>query len=275
LFRPALRAFCRAYFGLELIGVEQIPASGPLIITPNHQTFADPPLVTIPVLRPVYYMAWSRLFEVPVFGRVIRLLRAFPVQLESADPRATREAVRLLQSGQIVMIFPEGGRSLDGGVQRFKPGAFRLAVSLGTPVLPVTIDGGHALWPPGHALARRAPARRAGARRDQQRAPDSRDAVALDTQAPAAPSILGVSRRGCTVTNRVRVNLANSLELQELPGIGPEQARAIVRFRSEHGPIQDERQFALIVSARSLDAALRERLDFDPAGDTSPEAPGA
>jgi hypothetical protein len=77
------------------------------------------------------------------------------------------------------------------------------------------------------------------------------------------------------VTNRVRVNLANSLELQELPGIGPEQARAIVRFRSEHGPIQDERQFALIVSARSLDAALRERLDFDPAGDTSPEAPGA
>lgn len=154
LFRPALRAFCRAYFGLELIGVEQIPASGPLIITPNHQTFADPPLVTIPVLRPVYYMAWSRLFEVPVFGRVIRLLRAFPVQLESADPRATREAVRLLQSGQIVMIFPEGGRSLDGGVQRFKPGAFRLAVSLGTPVLPVTIDGGHALWPPGHALPR-------------------------------------------------------------------------------------------------------------------------
>ena len=154
LLRLALRAVCRAYFGLELIGVEQIPASGPLIITPNHQTFADPPLVTIPVLRPVHYMAWSRLFAVPVFGRFIRLLRAFPVQVESADPRAARAAVRLLRSGQAVMIFPEGERSPDGGVRRFKPGAFRLAVSLGAPVLPVTIDGGHASWPPGRVFPR-------------------------------------------------------------------------------------------------------------------------
>ena len=52
------------------------------------------------------------------------------------------------------MIFPEGERSPDGGVQRFKPGAFRLAVSLGTPVLPVTIDGGHAAWPPGRVFPR-------------------------------------------------------------------------------------------------------------------------
>jgi 1-acyl-sn-glycerol-3-phosphate acyltransferase len=118
-----MRALCRVYFGLELVGVEHIPGSGPLIITPNHQTYADPPLVSIPVRRPVYYMAWSRLFEVPVFGRLIRLLRAFPVQIESADPRAAREAVRLLQSGQVVMIFPEGERTLDGGVRRFKPGA--------------------------------------------------------------------------------------------------------------------------------------------------------
>jgi 1-acyl-sn-glycerol-3-phosphate acyltransferase len=154
LFRLALRVLGRAYFGLELIGVEQIPASGPLIITPNHQTFADPPLVTIPVFRPVHYMAWSRLFDVPVFGRFIRLLRAFPVQIASADPRAARAAVRLLQAGQAVMIFPEGERSPDGGVQRFKPGAFRLAVSLGTPVLPVTIDGGHAAWPPGRVFPR-------------------------------------------------------------------------------------------------------------------------
>src|SRR5712691_3908142 len=149
-----MRALCRVYFGLELVGVEHIPGSGPLIITPNHQTYADPPLVSIPVRRRVHYMAWSRLFEVPVFGRFIRVLRAFPVQIASADPRAAREAVRLLRSGQIVMIFPEGGRSPDGSMQRFKPGAFRLAVSLAAPVLPVTIAGGHASWPPGRLLPR-------------------------------------------------------------------------------------------------------------------------
>ncbi len=154
VFRPAIRALCRVYFGLELRGTEHIPATGPVLITPNHQTYADPPLVSIPVRRPVHYMTWSRLFDIPLFGRLIRRLRAFPVDIESTDPRATREAVRLLQAGAAVMIFPEGERSRDGRVGRFKPGAFRLAVSLGVPVLPVTITGAHACWPPGRMLPR-------------------------------------------------------------------------------------------------------------------------
>src|SRR5262245_11813010 len=99
-------------------------------------------------------MAWSRLFEIPVFNRFIRLLRAFPVDIDARDARATREAVRLLQSGAAVMIFPEGERTPDGRVQRFKTGAFRLAVSVAAPVLPVTIVGGDRSWPPGRALPR-------------------------------------------------------------------------------------------------------------------------
>lgn len=155
LFRPGLHRLCRAWFGLVLVGTEHIPAEGPLIITPNHQTYADPPLVSIPVRRPVYYMAWNRLFKIPLLGWSIRRLRAFPVQLESRDPRATREAVRLLRAGEALMIFPEGGRSPGGQVGRFKPGAFRLAVALGVPILPVTVDGGHASWPPGLIFPRR------------------------------------------------------------------------------------------------------------------------
>lgn len=144
----------RLYLGLRLEGTEHIPPMGAVVIVPNHQTYADPVLVTIPVRRPIYYMAWSQLFDVPGLSWMIRRLRAFPVQLESRDPRATREAVRLLRAGEAVMIFPEGARSLDGRVGRFKPGAFRLAVSLGAPVLPVTIAGGHASWPPGRPLPR-------------------------------------------------------------------------------------------------------------------------
>ena len=147
-----MRGVARLYFGLRLEGTEHIPAEGAVLIVPNHQTYADPPLVTIPVRRPIHYMAWSRLFEIPGLSWLIRRLRAFPVQLESSDPRATREAVRLLQAGEAVMIFPEGQRSQDGGVGRFKLGAFRLAVSLGVPVLPVTIAGGHESWPRGRVL---------------------------------------------------------------------------------------------------------------------------
>jgi 1-acyl-sn-glycerol-3-phosphate acyltransferase len=154
VFRPAVHAVCRAYFGLQLRGVEHIPPAGPLVVTPNHQTYADPPLVTIPIRRRVYYMAWRQLFEVPGLSRLIRLLRAFPVDLEGRDPGAVREARRLLEAGAVVMIFPEGGRTMDGALGRFLPGAFRLAATVGAPVLPVTITGGHESWPPGRALPR-------------------------------------------------------------------------------------------------------------------------
>ena len=139
LARPGFHRLCRAYFGLELSGIENIPASGPLIVTPNHQTFADPALVTIPVRRRVYYMAWNRLFEIPVFSWLIRRLRAFPVRIDSADPSSMREAVRLLTAGHVLMIFPEGERTLTGKVERFKLGAFRLAATLRVPVLPGSI----------------------------------------------------------------------------------------------------------------------------------------
>jgi 1-acyl-sn-glycerol-3-phosphate acyltransferase len=149
-----MRLATRLYFRLQLEGVHHIPLDGPLLITPNHVTYADPPLVGIPVRRPVHYMAWDALFRIRGLSWLIRRLRAFPVDIESADPRAAREAVRLLQAGAAVMIFPEGGRSPDGRLQRFKPGAFRLACSLQVPVLPVTIVGGHESWPPGRVLPR-------------------------------------------------------------------------------------------------------------------------
>lgn len=154
LFRPGFHALCRAYFGVRFAGVEHIPRVGAVVITPNHQTYADPPLVSIPVRRPVHYMAWDRLFEIPVLAATIRRLRAFPVRLEAADPRAAREAARLLIAGAAVMIFPEGGRTIDGSVQPFKPGAFRLAAALKAPVLPVSISGADVCWPRDRILPR-------------------------------------------------------------------------------------------------------------------------
>lgn len=155
VFRPSFGALCRWYFRLEFRGVEHIPADGAVLIVPNHQSFADPPLVTIPVRRPIYYMAWARLFRVPAFGRLIRMLRAFPVDIDRNDGQAVREAVRLLRAGEALMIFPEGGRSPDGTLQPFKIGAFRLAVTHKTPVLPVTIAGAWEAWRFGYTLPRR------------------------------------------------------------------------------------------------------------------------
>lgn len=154
LVRPLVWFLGRAYFGVRFEGVRHIPSAGPLIIAPNHVTYADPPLISLPVARPIFFMAWNRLFNVPLFGRLIRFLRAFPVETESADSSATRGAVRLLKAGQAIMIFPEGSRTPDGRLQRFKPGAFRLACSLKAPVLPVTVIGGHESWPPSRVFPR-------------------------------------------------------------------------------------------------------------------------
>jgi DNA uptake protein ComE-like DNA-binding protein len=73
---------------------------------------------------------------------------------------------------------------------------------------------------------------------------------------------------------KVRVNLANPLELLELPGMSPEQVETLVRFRTEHGPIHDAAQLAGILG-HALPEALSEQVDFSPSEDTAPEAPGA
>jgi DNA uptake protein ComE-like DNA-binding protein len=75
--------------------------------------------------------------------------------------------------------------------------------------------------------------------------------------------------------SRVRVNLANAQELLELPGLGPTEVEAIVRFRAEHGPIRDADQLARILSGHPIHEMLKERVDFSPSDTTAPEAPGA
>lgn len=73
----------------------------------------------------------------------------------------------------------------------------------------------------------------------------------------------------------VRVNLANPAELLELPGVGPEQAQAILNFRTQHGPIKDAAQLETILKPWPVAENLWERVDFAPAAPTAPEAPGA
>ena len=76
------------------------------------------------------------------------------------------------------------------------------------------------------------------------------------------------------MATKVRVNLANSLELQQLPGIGPQQVDAIVKFRAEHGPIKDAAQLATIIGAGTAEQ-VAAHADFAPSDTTAPEAPGA
>jgi 1-acyl-sn-glycerol-3-phosphate acyltransferase len=125
-----------------------------VVITPNHASFMDPILVTIPIRRPLHYMALEPFFRIRGLGALMRWARAFPIQEGEVDTPAIRRALRLLREGEPLVIFPEGGRSPDGRLQAFRPGAFRLALASGAPVVPVTIAGAFEAWPAQRRLPR-------------------------------------------------------------------------------------------------------------------------
>ena len=152
---PFVRFFCRLLFKIEFHGVENIPSDGACIITPNHVTYADPIWITIPVRRRIYYMAWDQPFRIPVLGQLMRMFGAFPVNLDvAADASAQREAIELLHKGRGLVMFPEGGRTRTGKLMAFKMGAFRLALTHGVPIVPVSIKGAGKIWPVGRTFPR-------------------------------------------------------------------------------------------------------------------------
>jgi 1-acyl-sn-glycerol-3-phosphate acyltransferase len=146
--RTALRLIFRLLFRLRLSGAENIPREGGVIIAANHQTYVDPFWVGAAVARPLRFLAWDAVFGWPVAGTLMRWLGAWPLQVERGDTRAIRRSVQWLRAGGALVIFPEGGRGLaDGKLQPLKLGVARLAMETGVPVVPVTIRGGHRVWP--------------------------------------------------------------------------------------------------------------------------------
>ena len=155
--RPTVRLVSRAFWRMALRGVEHIPRTGGLIVAANHQTYFDPFWITIPIKRPLRYLAWNKAFKWPLAGKMIELLGAWPISIEKGSPTAYRRSLQWLGEGKALMIFPEGGRATaSGAMSRFKTGAARLALEADVPVLPVTIRGGNAAWPRGRRLPRAA-----------------------------------------------------------------------------------------------------------------------
>jgi 1-acyl-sn-glycerol-3-phosphate acyltransferase len=152
--RPGVWAAARSLFRIRFEGAEHVPRSGAVVITPNHVSFMDPILLTIPIHRALHYMALEPFFRIRGLGALMRWARAFPIQEDEPDSPAVRRALRLLRQGEPLVIFPEGGRSPDGRLQPFRPGAFRLALAAGAPVVPVTIAGAFEAWPPQRRLPR-------------------------------------------------------------------------------------------------------------------------
>jgi 1-acyl-sn-glycerol-3-phosphate acyltransferase len=155
LIRPIVALVSRVLWRVRWRNTAHIPRTGGLIIASNHQTYIDPFWISVPVPRPTRYLAWDAAFNWPFVGTMLRLFGSWPLQLEGSDPKPIRRSLQWIREGGAVVIFPEGGRgNPDGSMRKFKAGAVRMALETGVPILPVTIRGGHRVWPPQNRLPR-------------------------------------------------------------------------------------------------------------------------
>lgn len=137
--------YCRRY---EAEGGSHVPASGGVIVVSNHLNNADPPMIQRALPRYVCFMAKKEMIEAPIIGPLFRAWGAFPVRRGEADLHALREACRVVQSGEMLMMFPEGTRSRTGKLGEGHPGTAIIARRTGAPILPVAITGTENIkWP--------------------------------------------------------------------------------------------------------------------------------
>ena len=144
-----VRLIMFVYAKVEVVGVENVPRRGGLIMVSNHLNNADPGLMGAFLRRRVVFMAKDEMFQWLLFGGYIRLIGAFPVRRFGADLKALRQAVRVLRKGQALVMFPEGTRSTTGSMRRGHPGTAMIALRAGAPILPVGITGTEVVRLPG------------------------------------------------------------------------------------------------------------------------------
>lgn len=131
--------------GWKVQGVENLPVEGPVILAINHVSLWDPIVAAISLPRPVSFMAKRELFSIPVLGRILSKLGAFPVQRGQGDMNAIRQSLAILKEGRVLGIFPEGSRSKRGKTQKGLPGMVLLMEKSKASVVPIKVQGTHHL----------------------------------------------------------------------------------------------------------------------------------
>lgn len=144
--RRLVRAYFRFFHATRYTGRRNLPPPGPALFAANHLSYYDPILVMAGQDEHMRGMAWGALFKNRLLGKMLTDWGAFPVDVRGRDPGGFRTSLRLLKTGERVLIFPEGGRSFDGELMPLREGIARLAMHSGAPICPVRITGAERAW---------------------------------------------------------------------------------------------------------------------------------
>ena len=141
----------RIFFRLRVSGKEKLPKKGPFILSPNHQSFLDGPVVATQIpwrlFKDMFYVGTSEIFGDGLFKLIGRTFKLVPVDPDSNLVNAMRAGAYGLKQGKNLVLYPEGERSIDGTPKKFKKGAAILAAHLKVPIYPVALEGFYEAWP--------------------------------------------------------------------------------------------------------------------------------
>jgi long-chain acyl-CoA synthetase len=160
LFQP-LHIFANDRFRLRVSGLEKLPNQGSYIISSNHQSYLDPVILGAvlpwPVFRNLFAVGTSEIFGSGFMRRLARWMRVIVVDPDANLVSAMRAGAFGLRHGRILILYPEGERSIDGTPRTFKKGAAILSAHLQVPIVPVAIEGFYDAWPRGKRFQKFAP----------------------------------------------------------------------------------------------------------------------
>jgi 1-acyl-sn-glycerol-3-phosphate acyltransferase len=140
---------------LEIHGLDRIPRDRPVVFMANHQSNCDPPAL-LAVLPPVLVMVKKEFFRVPLIGRGMVQCGFIRVDRSNREQalEAVEKGVQALKAGKSFLVYPEGTRSPDGRLQRFKKGVFVMAIKASAPIVPISVSGSNKIMPKGKFVIR-------------------------------------------------------------------------------------------------------------------------
>jgi 1-acyl-sn-glycerol-3-phosphate acyltransferase len=141
--KKLLNIIFRALFlDIKIRGIENVPLDEPLIVVSNHQSNADPPIIVYVMPRDVAFLAKKSLFNIPPLRLLMNHMKFVSVNRQAIDRQAIKKSAERVKEGYAVCIFPEGTRSTDGKIKKFKPGIGYIWYEAGFPkILPMAIKG--------------------------------------------------------------------------------------------------------------------------------------
>lgn len=141
MFHTIVPPLAKWMYRLNVVGTENIPEKGKMILCSNHRSMMDPILLGVSMKRKIRYMAKEELFlnHGKVVGKFLRSLGAFPVKRGSSDTEAIKQAIDILEQGGMLGIFPQGGIVAYGVPFQPKSGVAMIAYHAKSPVMPVSI----------------------------------------------------------------------------------------------------------------------------------------